>query len=122
MKLAVTSQGRELNSDVDPRFGRAMFFIVVNTDTDEVSVHDNAQNLSAAHGAGTQAAQAVAGFHVDAVVTGDIGPNAYAALRASKIKTYVGATGSVADAVEKVIRHELELHAPDVLETDGKAK
>ena len=113
MKLAVTSQGKELSSDVDPRFGRASFFIVVDTDTDEVTVHDNSRNLNASHGAGTQAAQTVASFGVDAVVTGDIGPNAYIALQAIEIKTYVGATGSVADAVEKVKTHELELHTPD---------
>ena len=117
MKLAVTSQGKELSSDVDPRFGRAQFFIVVDTDTDEVAVHDNSRNMNAAHGAGQRAAQAVAGLGVEAVVTGDIGPKAYAALQAGEIKTYVGATGSVAEAVEKVKKHEFELHTPDAHRT-----
>ena len=41
MKIAVTSQGPDLSSQVDPRFGRASGFIVLDTDTDEFSVHNN---------------------------------------------------------------------------------
>ncbi|NQU20396.1 MAG: NifB/NifX family molybdenum-iron cluster-binding protein, partial [Candidatus Nealsonbacteria bacterium] len=52
MKIAVTSQGPDLTSQVDPRFGRAKTFIVVDTETDEFSVHDNTQNMNAAQGAG----------------------------------------------------------------------
>lgn len=113
MKVAVTSHGNELSSEVDPRFGRARFLVVVDTDTHEIVVHDNSRNLNAAHGAGTQMAEAVAGLGVDAVVTHNIGPKAYRALQASEIKVYVAANGSVADAVEKVKKHELELHTTD---------
>ena len=55
MKVAVTSQDPDLNSAVDPHFGRAKFFIVVDTETGEFSAHDNAQNLNAVQGAGIQA-------------------------------------------------------------------
>ena len=65
MKIAVTSQGPDLNSQVDPRFGRTKNFIVVDTDTEEFSVHDNSQNLNAAQGAGIQAGRTVAELGVE---------------------------------------------------------
>ena len=52
MKIAVTSQGGETSSQVDARFGRAQCFVVVDTETGELSAHDNAQNMNASQGAG----------------------------------------------------------------------
>ena len=46
MKIAVTSQGEGMNARVDPRFGRARYFIVVDTETGESSTVDNAVNLT----------------------------------------------------------------------------
>ena len=60
MKIAISSEGTSLESPVDPRFGRAKYFALVDTDTGECSFHDNTQNLNAPQGAGIQAAQAVA--------------------------------------------------------------
>ena len=60
MKIAITATGKEMTSNVDPRFGRAKYFIVVETDTNESAAHDNAQNLNAAQGAGIQAGETVA--------------------------------------------------------------
>ena len=82
MKIAVTSQGPDLNSQVDPRFGRAKSFLVVDTETGEFSVHDNTQNLNAAQGAGIQAGRTVVDLGVSAVVTGNVGPKAFATLQA----------------------------------------
>ncbi len=113
MKVAVTSQGKELISDVDPRFGRAAFFILVDMDREDVVVHDNARNQAAPQGAGTRAAQDITDLGADALVTGNIGPKAYVALQANGIKVYVAATGTVAETVEKVARHELELRTAD---------
>jgi len=101
MKVAVTAQGRELNSPVDPRFGRARFFIVADTDTGAFSVADNAQNLNAAQGAGIQAGRNVVELGVEAVITGHVGPKAFATLQAGGVNIYTGATGSVADAIEQ---------------------
>ena len=67
MKVVVTSQGQDLSSQVDSRFGRAKNFIVVDTQTDEFSVHDNTQNVNAAQGAGIQAARTVVDLGVEAV-------------------------------------------------------
>ena len=108
MKVAVTSQGPDMASEIDPRFGRAQYFIVVNTETAEFVVHDNAQNLNAAQGAGVQAAQNVIELDVEAVLTGNVGPKAFAILRAGDIKIYIGATGSVKNALSQFQADQLE--------------
>jgi predicted Fe-Mo cluster-binding NifX family protein len=101
MIIAITSQGKELNSEVDPRFGRAQYFIVLDTDTDQITVHDNQQNLNASQGAGIQAARNVKELKVKQLITGNIGPKAYDVLSATGIEIYIGASGSVQNAVEQ---------------------
>ena len=101
MKVAVTAQGQNLNSLVDPRFGRAKFFVVVDTETSEFSVTDNTQNLNAAQGAGIQAGSNVVKLGVEAVITGHVGPKAFATLQAGSVKIYTGASGTVSDAIEQ---------------------
>ena len=59
MKVVITSLGETLESPVDQRFGRARYFILYDTESNEWSVHDNKQNLNAAQGAGIQAGQKV---------------------------------------------------------------
>ena len=108
MTIAVTSQGTDMASEVDPRFGRARFFIVIDTETGVSVAHDNAQNLNAAQGAGIQAAQKVVDLGVEAVLTGNVGPKAFSALQAGNIKVCVGATGSVANAMEQFKAGQLE--------------
>jgi len=112
MKIVVTSQGPTLESEVDPRFARARYFIVADTDTGEFHAVDNEQNLNAAHGAGVQAAQLVAGQGVEAVLTGNCGPRAFQVLTAGGIKIFNGAEGTVADAIER-------LKSGELTETDG---
>ena len=108
MKVAITSQGTDLTSQVDPRFGRASYFVVVDTQTGEATAHDNSQNLNAVQGAGIQAGRNVIELGVEAVVTGNVGPKAFAALQAGGVKIHIGASGSVADAVEKLKAGQLE--------------
>ena len=108
MKVAVTSQGPDLASEVDPRFGRAKFFVVVDTETGQSTTHDNTQNLNAVQGAGIQAAQNVVSLGVDAVVTGNVGPKAFVALQAGRVKVHTGAAGSVSVAVEQLKEGRLE--------------
>jgi predicted Fe-Mo cluster-binding NifX family protein len=100
MKIAVTSTGKTLESPVDPRFGRAAYFVLVDTDTGAFEAHDNAQNLNAAQGAGIQSAQTVSRLGAGAVITGHCGPKAFRTLRAAGIQVVVGAEGTVAQAVE----------------------
>jgi predicted Fe-Mo cluster-binding NifX family protein len=101
MKIAVTAQGTDINADVDPRFGRSRYFIVVDTDNQEVSAVDNEVNLNATQGAGIQAGKKVVELGVQAVITGHVGPKAFATLQAGNIDIYNGATGTVADAIEQ---------------------
>jgi len=86
MKIATSARGAVLSSELDPRFGRAACFVVVDTESGQSSVHDNSQNVQAAQGAGIRAAQDLAKLGVEAVVTGSIGPNAAGVLGAANIK------------------------------------
>jgi len=101
MKVAVTSQGTELTSAVDPRFGRARYFLVVDTETGDVQAVNNDVNLNAVQGAGIQAGKSVAATGAEAVLTGHVGPKALATLLAAGIKVYPGASGTVAEALEQ---------------------
>ena len=100
MKIAVAATGETLDSQVDERLGRARKFIIVDTETGAFEVHDNTENLNAAHGAGTQAAAAISRLGAQAVVAGHCGPKAFRALRTAGIDVYVNVTGTVAEAVE----------------------
>jgi len=99
MKVAISSNGESLESSIDPRFGRSQYYIIYNTDGD---TYESISNTSrqATGGAGIQAAQYISNTGVEAVITTNIGPNAYRVLEAAKIKVYSGVTGSVKKAVE----------------------
>jgi len=89
MKVAITAQGPEQTSAVDTRFGRAKWIIVVDTQTGQSQVHDNQVNLNAVQGAGIQTGQNVANLGVDAVVTGNVGPNAFKTLAAAQVRVFL---------------------------------
>ncbi|MBT3200520.1 MAG: NifB/NifX family molybdenum-iron cluster-binding protein [Phycisphaerales bacterium] len=101
MKLAVTAKGVELHSPIDPRFGRATYFFVVDTETEETHATDNTMNLNAAHGAGIQAGKKIIELGAETVITGQVGPKAFATLQAGGIDIFTGATGTVAEAIEQ---------------------
>ena len=101
MKLAVTSQGNNLQSPLDPRFGRAKYFIVVDTETGAFLAADNTVNLNASQGAGIQAGKRVAELGVNGLITGHLGPKAFSTLQAGGVKIYAGASGTVAEAIEQ---------------------
>jgi predicted Fe-Mo cluster-binding NifX family protein len=96
MKVCITARQEGLTAEVDPTFGRAAYFAFVDTDTQTL---ENVANAVGAHGAGIQAAQTVAEKGATAVITGDIGPNAYQGLDAARIEMYTGATGTVKQAL-----------------------
>jgi predicted Fe-Mo cluster-binding NifX family protein len=93
---------------VDPRFGRAKYFIVVDTESGEFSVADNSQNLNASQGAGIQAGKNVADLGVEAVITGHVGPKAFATLQTAQVSVYTDASGTVAEAIEQFKANELK--------------
>ena len=99
MKIAVTSTGKTLDSEVDPRFGRAACFIIVDTETMDFNVIEN-QSVAAAGGAGISSAKVVIDAAAEAVLTGNCGPNAERTLTAAGVKLYTAAAGTVAEAIE----------------------
>ena len=98
MKICVTSTGDNLDSDVDPRFGRCRYFLIVDTDTMSYESISN-ENAMVSGGAGIQAAQTVAKVGVEILITGNVGPNAYQTLSAAGIKVFTGATGLIGKPV-----------------------
>jgi len=101
MKVAISANEPGVSASVDPRFGRAQYLVVVDMDNGVVGTHDNAINQSAAHGAGIQAAKTVVDAGAKAVITGNVGPKALAALQAAGVDVYQVAGGSVQQAVEQ---------------------
>ncbi|MEA4882823.1 MAG: NifB/NifX family molybdenum-iron cluster-binding protein [Clostridia bacterium] len=99
MHIAITAQGVDLDSTMDPRFGRCRNFVIVDLESDKFEAFSN-ESIMASGGAGTQSAQFLANKGVDAVVTGNIGPNASRALEAASIKVYTMASGTVRDALQ----------------------
>ena len=98
MKIAVTSTGEDLSSEVDPRFGRAAYFVVGDPDTmDFIAV--KSEN-AAGSAAGIGSAKCVIDEGVEAILTGHCGPNAQRTLNAAGVKLYTDVTGTVAEAVE----------------------
>lgn len=108
MRVAVSSSGQTLDSQVDPRFGRCPFYIIVDVDTLDHEVISNT-SMSAPSGAGIGAAQVVVGRGVEAVLTGSVGPNAAQVLSQAGVKMITGAHGSVREAVDAFKKGELEV-------------
>ena len=98
MKIAISSTGKNLDSQTDPRFGRCQYFIFIDPETMEFEVLEN-EGLMASGGAGVQAAQMVAQKGSNTLITGNLGPNAASALSASGIKVYLVPGGTVNDVI-----------------------
>jgi len=108
MKLIISSVGPDPSDQVDPRFGRARYFIQFNTDSGAYEPHDNSAQVEAAQGAGVQAAQKVVELGADALLTGHCGPKAFRILSESNIRIYSGFDGSVHDAVQSWLMGKLD--------------
>ncbi len=100
MKIAISAQGQDMNSELDPRFGRTSGFIIYDTQTRESSFLANTQNMQAMQGAGIQTAQNVAQAGAEAVITGHVGPKAFAALQSGGIGIYLCQEPTVQAAVK----------------------
>ncbi len=100
MKVAISSTGMDLDSRVDPRFGRCACFIIVETDDMRYEAIDN-ESISLSGGAGIQSASFVASKDVKAVLTGKCGPKAMQTLVAANIEVFTGHSGTVKEAVER---------------------
>jgi predicted Fe-Mo cluster-binding NifX family protein len=107
VKICVTASGTTLDASVDPRVGRAAYFITVDSETMAFEAVPNTAT-SAMSGAGIQAAQTIASKGVNVLITGNVGPNAFQALASAGIKIVVGAYGTVGEVIEKYKRGELK--------------
>jgi predicted Fe-Mo cluster-binding NifX family protein len=99
MKIAITSKEPHLDSQVDPRFGRAAYILFVDTETFDFEVLDNKENVDAFKGAGIQAASMVSDKGARVLLTGYCGPKAFQVLEAAKINVADNVNGTVRDAV-----------------------
>ena len=99
MKIAVSATGKDLNCQIDARFGRCQYFIFVDPETMEFEASEN-EGLMAMGGAGVQAAQLIAQRGATALITGNLGPNAASALSASGIKVHLVSGGTVREVTE----------------------
>ncbi len=108
MKIIVTVSTPSVKSELDPRFGRGAYFLVVDTDTLEWQAHPN-PGVNIPGGAGIQAAQFVAEQQPDAVISGDFGPHAFDALNAAGVPMYVfGSCRTVRDVIVQFKAGQLE--------------
>ncbi len=106
MKIAVSSSGNDLDSQVDPRFGRCAYFVIVETDDMAFEAFENG-SIAMGGGAGIQAAQFVASKGAKAVITGNVGPNASQTLSAARVETFVGQSGTVREAIERYTKGKI---------------
>jgi predicted Fe-Mo cluster-binding NifX family protein len=102
-KICVTARGPDLEAEIDPSFGRAAYFLVVDPNTMEFRSFEN-PNAQAVHGAGIQSAQFVAGQGVAAVLTGEVGPNARQVLEAAGVRVISVAKSKAREAVAELAR------------------
>lgn len=107
MKIVISSNGNNINSLLDKRFGRCEFFQIHDTENGDFKVIENL-GQSSSGGAGIVAAQQLIDEKVDVVITGNLGPNAFELMEKAEIKTYTCESISINDVLEKFKNRELE--------------
>ncbi|MDJ0817190.1 MAG: NifB/NifX family molybdenum-iron cluster-binding protein [Desulfobacterales bacterium] len=107
MKIAITSLGKDLDSEIDPRFGRAAHILIIDTEQNKVDVIDNSENIDAFKGAGIQAAALLSKKGAKILMTGYCGPNAFKTLQAAGIRVVSDVTGTVKGALDAFANGEL---------------
>lgn len=108
-KIAICSEGPGLDNLLDPRFGRAAGFIIIDPETMEFEYLDNGASQAASHGAGIQAAERVCRSGAKAVLTGFVGPKAYQVLQAGNIRIGQNlANMTVRQALERYKNDQIE--------------
>ncbi|PKQ21058.1 MAG: dinitrogenase iron-molybdenum cofactor biosynthesis protein [Actinobacteria bacterium HGW-Actinobacteria-6] len=108
MKVVVSALGPGLDDRVDERFGRAMYLIVTDTDNDSLESIENATNRNALQGAGIASAEIVSDQGAKTVITGHLGPKAFAALGVAGVRGYNGAGMTVREAIAAFVAGSLE--------------
>jgi predicted Fe-Mo cluster-binding NifX family protein len=108
MKIAISSMGENLESEVDAKFGRCPYFLIAEIEDGEAKNVKVIENTAAGQmgGAGITAAEIVANEKVDAVITANLGPRALSVFGQLGIKAYQG-QGIIKDVIQKFIKGEL---------------
>jgi predicted Fe-Mo cluster-binding NifX family protein len=106
MKICITAKEDNLDSELDPRFGRAQNYLIYDSETKEVQVVPNS-NIEATGGAGVAASQLMADLGVEAVISGNFGPNAANGLKALNINMYTSPEEAINKVLEKYAAGEL---------------
>ena len=106
MKVAISSTGMDLDTEIDPRFGRCAYFLFVDPDDMTFEAFEN-ESMSLGGGAGIQSGQFIASKGAQVVITGSIGPNASRTLNAAGVDVIVGVSGSIREAFDRYKRGEL---------------
>ena len=107
MKIAISSTGPDIESEVDPRFGRCQYFMIVDLDDMSFEAVPNT-NLAQGSGVGIQSAKVVADKGVKAVLTGSVGPHAHQALSAAGLDVMTGVSGTVREAAQQYKNGQLQ--------------
>jgi len=100
MNIAISAMGKDLDAQVDPRFGRCQYFIIVDSETLEFEAIEN-PNIGAMGGAGIQSGKLMAEKGVQAILTGNVGPNAFQTLSAAGLQIITGVTGTIKEAIQR---------------------
>lgn len=106
MKIIITANGDKIDQPFNPRFGRADYFILVDSETRQAQAFANPAMGSHA-GAGPQAVQFIAAHKPDAIISGRFGPNAFSALEAAGIKAYLADNGTVSEVLDQFLAGQL---------------
>ncbi len=108
MKIAISSTGKSLESEIDARFGRCPYFLIVDVDNKEIKNAKAIENTAAGQmgGAGITAAEIVANEKVNAVITANLGPRAFSVFGQFGIKVYQG-RGKIKDVIREFIEGKL---------------
>jgi len=106
MRIAISASGKTLDSEVNPRLGRCEYFVIYNNESGETTAVENTGRHSVG-AAGIATTKILNDLNVDAVLTGNVGPNAYTALEAAGITIYTGASGKVKDTIEQFRQNKL---------------
>lgn len=115
MKIAVPAQDRELSSEVDYRFGRAEWLLVIDSGMGDFKAYGNAVSLKCIQLSGTQVAQNLVQDGVQVVLTQHIGPNAFKILKGADVKIFYVIKQTVQKAIESFKANELkEIDQPNV--------
>ncbi len=112
MKIAISVKGNDLSSPLNPQYGRALNFLLIDENTNEVSVLYNEESANLSHGAGVRTTQRLARCGVSVVITGRTGPKATSALQTANIDVYYSRDKTAAEALDRYRKNELDNQPP----------